>query len=560
MRGKRIVAAGAVVLSSLVAGAATAEAAPPGSSGYFTLLANAPAYLDGLAVAAPLPDGRVLIAGGVSDGGTVVRLAQIYDPAAESFSGLPANPGTELTVARFGAVAAPLPDGQVLIAGGSDGSNSLQSAELFNPVTDTFQALTASGNTQLQVPRLYAVAAPLPDGDVLITGGENNSGCQPSAELFDPSDDAFTELPASGTSELHSCVSQGTAAPLPDGNVLITGPGVNAQLFDPATKTFSELSSGASVSYSATASPLPDGQVLLAGGGAGATEPVQTADLFNPATNTFTPLAAGGHTQLQLARYGAASAPLPNGDVLIAGGFSSANPGYISDSAELYVTPAEGAVTGGSFGDQTVSRPSAEQTLLVTNVGAQILRIAGAMIPSGADAGDFAIDHDACAGGSLAFGHSCAIAVRFTPAAAGSRSARLQLEDNETAPASVSLTGTGVPANAGPTGPTGKTGPRGPAGRNGELRLVTCTVTRRKGRRHETCKTRTIASGTATFSTATAHATLERKGVVYATGTAARGRLMLRDTRRVPSGRYTLILTYRSGRSKITKRFEVRIG
>jgi hypothetical protein len=556
MRGKWIVAVGAVVLSSLVAGAATAEAAPPGSSGYFTLLANAPAYLDGLAVAAPLPDGRVLIAGGASDGGTVVRLAQIYDPATESFTALPANPGTELTVQRFGAVAAPLPDGQVLIAGGSDDSNALQSAELFNPVTDTFQALTASGNTQLQVPRLDAVAAPLPDGDVLIAGGTNDSGCTPTAELFDPSDDTFAELPASGSTELQTCVSQATAAPLPDGDVLIAGAGEDAQLFNPATNTFSQLSSGAGVSYDATATALPDGQVLLAGGG-DESNPLQTAELFNPTTKTFTPLPASGDTELQVGRYGAASAPLPNGDVLIAGGFGPVNPGYISDTAELYVTPAEAAVTGGSFGDQTVSQPSAEQSLVVTNVGAQILRIGGATIPPGADAGDFAIDHDACAGGSLEFGHSCAISVRFTPGAAGSRTAQLQLQDNETAPASVSLTGTGVPANA---GPTGKTGARGPAGRNGELRIVTCTVTRRKGKKHETCKTRTIASGTATFTTATAHATLERKGVVYATGTATRGRLMLRDARRVPSGRYTLILTYRSGRSKITKRFEVRIA
>jgi hypothetical protein len=560
MRGKRIAGTGAVVLLSLVAGVATAEAAPPGSSGYFTLLANAPGYLDALAVAAPLPDGRVLIAGGDSDGDTVVRYAQLYDPTTESFSTLTANPGTELTVPRLGAVAAPLPDGDVLIAGGSDGSNYLQSAELFNPVTDTFQGLTASGDTQLQVPRQDAVAAPLPDGDVLITGGGDNSGCQASAELFHPSSETFTKLPASGSTELQTCVEQATAAPLPDGDVLIAGAGADAQLFSPATNTFSQLSSGASVSYNATATALPDGQVLLAGGGDDAEEPVQTAELFNAATKTFTPLPASGDTELQLARYGAASAPLPNGDVLIAGGFGSVNPGYISDTAELYVTPAESAVTGGTFGAQTVGQPSADQSLLVTNVGAQLLRIGGAAIPSGADASDFAIDHDACAGESLAFGHSCAISVRFTPGTAGSRSAQLQLEDNETAPASVSLTGTGVPANAGPTGPTGKTGPRGPAGRTGELRLVTCTVTRRKGKKHETCKTRTIASGTATFRTATAHATLERKGLVYATGTVARGRLILRDTRRVPSGRYTLILTYRSRGSKITKRFEIRIG
>jgi len=99
------------------------------------------------------------------------------------------------------------------------------------------------------------------------------------------------------------------AAILPWGGA---GAGEDAQLFNPATNTFSQLSSGAGVSYDATATALPDGQVLLAGGG-DESNPLQTAELFNPTTKTFTPLPASGDTELQVGRYGAASAPLPNG-------------------------------------------------------------------------------------------------------------------------------------------------------------------------------------------------------------------------------------------------------
>ena len=52
------------------------------------------------------------------------------------------------------AVAAPLPDGDVLIAGGQSANNVLlRSAELFDPTTNTFTKLPASGDTELTVAR-----------------------------------------------------------------------------------------------------------------------------------------------------------------------------------------------------------------------------------------------------------------------------------------------------------------------------------------------------------------------------------------------------------------------
>jgi hypothetical protein len=558
------IAAGAIastVVSILATTGVAVGASPPGSAGYFTALPNGPAFAASLRIAAPLPNGQVLIAGGVADGGNVIQNAEIYDPPSETFTQLATNPGTELTTPRFGAVAAPLPNGDVLIAGGSNGSSYLQSAELFNPVTDTFTALTASGNTELAFGREYAVAAPLPGGDVLITGGSGSSGCVATTEIFNPATGLFSQLPSSGN--LKACVEGATATPLPNGDVLIAGDGTNAQLFNPSTDSFSQLSTGSAISVFATATSLPDGQVLIAGGGSSESAPTAAAFLFNPSTSTFTALPTSGSTEMTVARDAPFSAPLPNGEMLIGAGFSSES--FTSDTAEVYVTPAEAAVSGGNFGDQTVAQPSAEQSLVLTNVGSQILRIAGATVSGGTNPSDFAIVGNACADKSLDFGQSCSITVRFTPGAAGARSATLSLEDNESTPASLTLAGVGVAANAGPTGATGATGPRGPAGaqgpagKDGKIRLVTCTVTTRKHKKHKTCKTRTI-TGTQTFTTSIAHAKLIRHGIVYATGTAIGTRLTLHATRRVPAARYTLILTHDAGQRKtIRTRLMIRI-
>ena len=133
-------------------------------------------------------------------------------PSLPYFTALPESGSTELQVPRLEPIAAPLPDGQVLIAGG----RFARSAELFNPATDTFTALPASGNTELQTARTEAVAVPLANGQVLIASGQ-------SAELFNPATDTFTALPASGNTEPQTLRGGAVAAPLSDGQVLIAG-------------------------------------------------------------------------------------------------------------------------------------------------------------------------------------------------------------------------------------------------------------------------------------------------------------------------------------------------
>jgi hypothetical protein len=83
-----------------------------------------------------------------------------------------------------------------------------------------------------------------------------------------------------------------------------------------------------------TATALQDGEVLIAGGQNASSSVLASAELYNPATGTFS--VTGSMTT---AREGQTATLLPNGEVLIAGGFDNAGK-YLS-SAELY-NPATG--------------------------------------------------------------------------------------------------------------------------------------------------------------------------------------------------------------------------
>jgi hypothetical protein len=138
-----------------------------------------------------------------------------------------------------------------------------------------------------------------------------------------------------------------TAVRLADGRVLIVGgfptvpPDGNdppapadvlpAEIYDPATGTFSALPALSPANQGSSATLLGDGRVLIAGGRTRATSPhpmcssacrlsgtaLDTAVLFDSRTGTTTP--AG---PLNVARFGQAAILLDDGRVLIAGGYT----------------------------------------------------------------------------------------------------------------------------------------------------------------------------------------------------------------------------------------------
>ena len=224
--------------------------------------------------------------------------------------------------ARSSHTATLLKDGRVLIVGGGDGT-----AELFDPTSGTF-TLTGSPVTG----RLGATATLLADGKVLIAGGlELTAGPDGfliklnSAEIFDPATGTFT-----ATGSMIQARRLHTATLLEDGRVLVAGgyfdaicSTASAELFDPATGTFSSAGFMLTERVNHTATLLKSGEVLMAGGSNGCApdssddppwDPV-FLELYEPGPGNFQ---AG--SDMSTTRIGHAAVRLIDGKVLMLGG------------------------------------------------------------------------------------------------------------------------------------------------------------------------------------------------------------------------------------------------
>jgi hypothetical protein len=116
----------------------------------------------------------------------------------------------------------------------------------------------------------------------------------------------------------------------------------------------------------------------------------------------------------------------------------------------------------------------------------------------------------------------------------------------------------GAPGQAGEAGKPGAVGPQGPAGAKGERgpRGLTATYVCHPRRRHGSYKEACFVS-VRSASKSAVKASLERRGVVYASGTfggsaASAGGLRLTASRKVLGGRYTLVLDSKQGTSRET--------
>jgi hypothetical protein len=278
-------------------------------------------------VATLLNNGKVLVAAGFGPGGALSS-AELYDPATDTWS----NTGS-LSQQRQNATATLLRDGRVLVVGGfgRGGGSSLSSAELYDPATGTWSPTGSMGQA-----RDTHTATLLPDGRVLVAGGEGANGAMlSSAELYDPSTGIW-----SPTGSLSQAREFHTATVLPDGRVLEAGGysgGASrtrlssAELYDPATGTWSQTGSMSQGRSLHGAALLPNGKVLVAGGYDGNVA-TASAELYDPSTGTWSPTGS-----LSQARYFHTVTALPDGQVLVAGGGSQ----HTLASAELY-DPAAG--------------------------------------------------------------------------------------------------------------------------------------------------------------------------------------------------------------------------
>jgi hypothetical protein len=177
-------------------------------------------------------------------------------------------------------------------------------------------------------------------GDVLIAGGIDSTGnLVKQAEIYDPASGTF-----SNTGTMVHGRAFHTATVLSNGTILLTGgqtpagaPLNTAEIYNESNEKFKATAGKMVVARSQhTATELPNGQVLLAGGIGSNGVPLASAELYDPTTGKFT--ATKNPMNFKRAEHTAVlldSGP-NSGQVLIAGGFSNATQTEVQNTAELY--------------------------------------------------------------------------------------------------------------------------------------------------------------------------------------------------------------------------------
>jgi Galactose oxidase, central domain len=256
---------------------------------------------------ATILESSVLVAGGwPGEGAPPTDTAELYDPGRNEFV-----PVGEMSSRRGGATATRLPDGRVLLVGGTDGNRVLATADLYDLRTRRFVPTGA-----MRAAREAHTAVALRDGRVLVVGGRSaGGGVLATAEIYDPRTGRFT--PAG---RLRMARQKHAAVALRDGSVLVVGGSdardfygrrATAEIFDAARGRTRKLVRMREARYKLLDAVvrLSSGNVLVAGGGS-------AVELYDVRASRFR---AGG--RIGTNRYSSTATLLRDGGVFIAGGY-----------------------------------------------------------------------------------------------------------------------------------------------------------------------------------------------------------------------------------------------
>src|SRR6185369_7144096 len=268
---------------------------------------------------------------GFDDAGSPILSAELYDPISGAWSATGSMPGSAIASAR-------LPDGRVLVVGGQGTNGAPPLAAIYEPNTGTWTSTNSPATVH------PGQATLLRNGKVLIAGG-TDIFFEPvaTAQLYDPASGQW-----SPTGPLNFARRGHRATLLPDGKVLITGGTgaagsmlCNSELYDPASGTWTVAASLNVARDSHTATLLANQTVLIAGGVNDFFAPIRTTELYQSAAATWK--TSGAMNKPRTARE---AVLLANGQVLVACGFN----GAVLADAERY-NPVTGSWTpSGSAG------------------------------------------------------------------------------------------------------------------------------------------------------------------------------------------------------------------
>jgi N-acetylneuraminic acid mutarotase len=283
-------------------------------------------------MAVTLPNGKVLVAGGIDSNNHALASAELFDPSSGTWS----QTGTMHHVRSNGTLTL-LANGKALAAGGFTFPKqpSGVSAELYDPATGKW---TQTGS--MSVFRVDHTATLLTNGKVLVTGGitPDQSGAIASAEVYDPAKGTWTPTQSMSTPRAYHAATR-----LSSGRVLVSGGDHDAffgaqgsaEVYDPSSGRWTVVGRMMTSRRVHTSTALADGTVIVTGGkygddlgGAGG-NPLAMTDRYDPTAGRWSPVG-----DLQVVSHGVPTVAgrsyhtatlLNDGRVLVAGGAGNVN-------------------------------------------------------------------------------------------------------------------------------------------------------------------------------------------------------------------------------------------
>ena len=310
----------------------------------------------------------VLVAGGTSNGTAVIKTAELYDPVTNTWRAT-----GDMKTARRGHTATVLNNGKILVVGGYDGTNALSTAETYDPSTGVWTNTIGP----LAYTHRYHTATLLSDGKVLIAGGTVGPLGTADAkytEIYSPLTGTFSPgLPLPEERQGH------TATMLSNGDVLFVGNSIGdgtlvrrlintSGTYAWATGLTGLPASMTSARYNHSATLLATGKLLVTGGfGADPT----SAELYDPSGRTWS---SAGNMLSSRAYH--TSTTLRNGDVVVIGG-------YNGTSSLNTLDYFDAANTQWLAGQKLLNTPRAMNTSLMLSNGKVLTLGSYCPLPSG---------------------------------------------------------------------------------------------------------------------------------------------------------------------------------
>lgn len=234
--------------------------------------------------AVALGNQKVLVIGGDCRFGGAVACAsgsvEEYDVAANTWTQKAPMP-----IALQSSSTTLLADGRILVAGGSNNFGSVDTAQIYDPATNTWSIRTSSMNES----RYYHTATLLKNGKVLVAGGNKVlngvATASKTAEIYDPVTNVWSLV-----TPMAVIRTLPTATLLADGRVMLAGgtdtgaanTADSVEIYDPRSGTWTFACKLTGPRYAHNATLLADGVRILISGGTKLNSPLFSAEIYTP--------------------------------------------------------------------------------------------------------------------------------------------------------------------------------------------------------------------------------------------------------------------------------------